>query len=102
VIARACASSLCHSAENATLAGSLDLSTMDAAYDALVVDAVSSIDGCGRRVVASDPDASLLMQKLTGTQPDRCGDAMPIGGALGQNQLDAIRTWIAQGATATP
>ena len=101
VISRACTSSLCHSAENAPLAGHLDLSTMGGAYAALV-DTASSIDGCGRRVVSSDPDASLLMQKLTGAQSDHCGDAMPIGGALGQNQVDAIRTWISQGATATP
>lgn len=54
------------------------------------------------RVVPGDPDASLLLGKLTGA-PDApvsgCGDRMPLGGnALAPAAVTAIRDWIAAGA----
>lgn len=77
----------------------LDLSEKDAAYAALVgVGAMGA--GCsmmGTRVVADDPEGSLLVQKLEGTAT--CGSAMPLGRTpLLPEQLVAIRAWIAAGA----
>jgi hypothetical protein len=49
------------------------------------------------RVVPGDPDASLLIQKLEGTQP--VGDRMPLFGPyLPQSTIDVIRQWIRNGA----
>lgn len=48
------------------------------------------------RVKASDPDNSLLMQKLRGNQT--CGAAMPPNGMLRPNELQLVHDWIAAGA----
>jgi hypothetical protein len=49
------------------------------------------------RVVPGDPNASLLIQKLEGTQT--VGDRMPqFGPYLPQTTIDVIRQWIASGA----
>jgi hypothetical protein len=49
------------------------------------------------RVVAGDPDNSLLVQKLENTQT--CGDPMPPTTALlSAEQIDLVRRWIARGA----
>jgi hypothetical protein len=48
------------------------------------------------RVKAGDPDNSLLVHKLEGTQT--CGTAMPPGGMLSAAQLSAVRAWIKAGA----
>lgn len=48
------------------------------------------------RVKANDPDNSLLMQKLRGSQT--CGAAMPPNGMLRPNELQLVRDWIAAGA----
>jgi hypothetical protein len=50
------------------------------------------------RVVPSNPDASLLYNKLRGDMPPPCGNRMPPGGALCSATLEAIRMWIASGA----
>jgi len=63
-------------------------------------------DGARRRVVAGDPDASLLIQKLEGNgTPDgaECGDRMPQGGPyLRDSTIAVFREWIAAGALRTP
>jgi len=47
-------------------------------------------------VVPGDPDASVLWKRITGSE---CGGRMPFGSPLLPGvQLDAIRTWIAEGA----
>ena len=57
--------------------------------------------GCSgeQRVVAGNVSASLLMQKLTNTQPAGCGSQMPKKGQfLATAQLDMVRSWICNGA----
>ncbi len=49
-------------------------------------------------VVPGKPDSSFLLVKLTGPGAGE-GDLMPYGNqALGSSEIDAIRTWIANGA----
>jgi hypothetical protein len=48
------------------------------------------------RVAPGMPDASLLLQKVSGMPP--CGEAMPPGGSLNETQVEQIRSWIARGA----
>ena len=49
-----------------------------------------------RRVIALDPDNSLIIQKLSGTPP--CGNPMPPGDMLTSAQVAEIRAWIVAGA----
>lgn len=56
----------------------------------------ASTNWSGQRVVAGDPDASILYRKLTGDSG--VGDRMPQGGALGAGDLETVRRWIAEGA----
>jgi hypothetical protein len=59
-------------------------------------------DAARTRVVAGNPDASLLIQKLEGDgSPDgaECGDRMPQGGPyLRQSTINVFREWITAGA----
>jgi hypothetical protein len=48
-------------------------------------------------VTPNDPARSYLYLKVTG-DPSIAGAPMPLGGLLAASQLDALRTWIAQGA----
>jgi len=49
------------------------------------------------RVIPFNPDGSLIVRKLEGTQP--VGDRMPQGGPyLPQSTIDVIRQWILNGA----
>lgn len=50
----------------------------------------------GLRVVAGEPDSSVLYLKLTGTAG--VGDRMPQGGSLGADDTEIVRLWIAEGA----
>ncbi|HET6610740.1 MAG TPA: hypothetical protein VFG83_02075 [Kofleriaceae bacterium] len=55
-------------------------------------------NGCTGKitVVAGDPSASYILEKLSGTQPTDCGVQMPDGKApLSAAQIDVISTWIA-------
>ena len=50
------------------------------------------------RVVACEPNASLLILKLTQDNPP-VGSRMPLGGdALPASEIELVRTWIAEGA----
>lgn len=50
-------------------------------------------------VVAGDPDASFVVDKLEGTMPASCGMQMPRGRTpLSAANLATIRTWISEGA----
>jgi predicted CxxxxCH...CXXCH cytochrome family protein len=80
----------CHGASASPLGG-LDLETDP--YAALVnVPAVSNSSLL--RVLPTDPDASLLVQKLEGT----AGLMMPPTGALPTDKIQLVRDWIADGA----
>ena len=50
------------------------------------------------RVAPGDPDASLLYQKLTGTQGPERGAQMPLGSQLDPAIIASVRAWIAAGA----
>jgi methionine-rich copper-binding protein CopC len=85
--------SVCHSGATAPQGLRLDA---DNSY-ALLVGIPSSEVPSLRRVLAGNPDASYLVQKLTGGAA--VGERMPFGGPyLPQSTIDVIRQWIANGA----
>jgi hypothetical protein len=94
-----CTSTTCHAA--GSLAGGLSLAAGQS-YDALVnVDPQNSAavaEGM-LRVKPNDPDLSFLVRKLTGELGPGEGSMMPLGGApLPEEEIEMIRTWIADGA----
>jgi outer membrane protein assembly factor BamB len=86
--------------------GNLTFMSKEQSYAALVgVKAMGmTITGAGKncseidilRVAPGDPDKSLMVQKLEGTQP--CGDSMPPGSKLTDAQLQQVRMWVKNGA----
>ncbi|HEU4619418.1 MAG TPA: hypothetical protein VFV10_15380 [Gammaproteobacteria bacterium] len=87
----------CHNGQGAALPGSMDLTSADASMVSLV-GAASVEQPTIPRVKAGDPDGSYLVQKLEGTAAT--GARMPFGGQpLDPTTIDAIRDWIANGAT---
>ncbi len=72
-------------------AAGLDLS-VESELESRLVGVASACDG-SPIVVAGDPDASLLVRKLEGTQT--CGDPMPIGMTLDDELVDCVASWIA-------
>jgi hypothetical protein len=104
IVAKGCAgSALCHAGE----VGHLQMKDAESTYKALVdVKAMGENvtpsmgpdckDSGLSRVVPSKPDESLLLLKLQGTQP--CGDPMPIGAKLSDEQISQVRAWIKDGA----
>ncbi|MEM1414574.1 MAG: hypothetical protein AAGH15_06730 [Myxococcota bacterium] len=101
IIQGSCAVSNCHGA-TATQANLL-LDTADNAHANLV--GVAAMGGpctedavARTRVVAGDPGASLLIEKVTQEEPE-CGNRMPlVGTMLTIDQQNAIRDWISRGA----
>ncbi len=98
--AKGCTQSICHG-ESAE--GGLDLRAM-ASHGRLVY-ASSSIDAGIYRVNPGDPETSVLYRKLqaklTGEDLGPLGQAMPQSGEpLTDDELEAIRLWIRNGATA--
>ena len=84
--------STCHA--GAVGAGQLKLDVDP--YAALV--GVESPTVAGKiRVVAGDPDASYIMEKLTSATPAD-GTQMPPGAPLDAERLELVRGWIADGA----
>ena len=81
------------------MAGGLDMSTADMAYENLVGH-VAATPACGTRIRAGEPDASLLVAKVEGTQDEHvCGHRMPaLGSTLSTGQIASIRQWITDGA----
>ena len=57
---------------------------------------VASTNWGGVRVAAGDPAASVLFRKISGDSG--VGDRMPQGGALGADDIEMVRRWIAEGA----
>ncbi len=89
-----CADAICHGGG----AGAMNFSTRDAAYASLV-GVTAQGTSCGTsgrvRVVPSDPDASLMYQKLLPTVP--CGSRMPAT-PLDDDDIERIADWIEAGA----
>ena len=93
-LGQSCSGFACH-AGGFFPAGGLDLGSRAAAYTALLAPAAGG--SCpGDRVLAGDPDGSILVQRLEGSG---CGTRMPQNGApLSAQTLQLIRAWIAAGA----
>lgn len=84
----------CHSAGGAL--GGLDLETDP--HTALV-DVTSAAYGVVL-VAPGDPDGSLLVRKLEGTQGASEGGEMPPGGGIDAASVALVRQWVADGASA--
>jgi hypothetical protein len=95
-IFRGCLTVACH--EGPTAVGTVDL-VADRAYAELRGRSARAGACAGQPlVVPGDPDASVLWKRLGGSE---CGGSMPLGSSLlPAADLDAIRTWLAQGAPA--
>lgn len=88
-----CANAYCH---GATGSGGFSVSTRQGAYASLVNAEGSANCGGEVRVVPGDPDASLLVQKITDPS---CGERMPKDNeALSPETVERIRAWISAGA----
>jgi hypothetical protein len=91
ILVRSCL--LCHGFDPSTREAALRLDTFDGAT------ADRGVDG-GPAIVPGDPDASLLIQRVTTADPF---DRMPAKGpALTEAEIDILRRWIAQGASYEP
>jgi hypothetical protein len=100
-----CAGPYCHVA---THRGGLNLTSASIAYSRLVnqragADERDPYSLCKEsgllRVAPGDPDASLLMHKLTRADDAVCGKPMPLDlKPLGTAEIARLRRWIAQGA----
>lgn len=88
IIGPSCAS--CHNA--ASPQGNLDLTTFDGWINA-------TSNGGNPFVVAGTPDDSELVWRVEGTNGV---SRMPVGGQLSASDIEAIRTWISQGALKDP
>jgi hypothetical protein len=87
----------CHSSP--THSSLLEMTSKAAAYINLVgVNAAGSACGSSglKRVVTGNVAASLLHQKVSGTQT--CGVSMPYGATLSLSDRDLVASWIAAGA----
>jgi hypothetical protein len=95
----------CHAS---TAAGQLKMSMKNDSFMALVgvkamgvnlvmTTAPACKDTTLMRVVAGDPNASLLYKKVSSATPD-CGGKMPPSGALAPEKVEQIRLWIMNGA----
>jgi hypothetical protein len=91
-----CLTSACHEGGNAP--GSFDL-LPERAYPELLSKHARAGACAGEPLVApGDPDASVLLKRVGGAE---CGASMPLGSdLLPAPAVDAIRAWIAQGASA--
>jgi hypothetical protein len=93
VIRPSCATTGCHI--GASSFNGLDLSSRDAAYEALITRDATA--GCGMRsyVSAGDPSASVLIDKLA--EVPSCGGRMPPSG-LSAETVAVITQWVMDGA----
>jgi mono/diheme cytochrome c family protein len=87
----------CHNGGSGTLPGSMNLSSANASFAALV-GVASEQQPMLERVEAGNPDESYLIRKLEGG-PSITGNQMPaFGTPLDQGTIDEIRLWITDGA----
>jgi len=93
VIDRSCNSQSCHGGSSPE--ADLDLSTPETAYDSLV-GVTATEEPEFTRVVAGDPDNSLVYMVLLG--PVGAIDQMPPGYELSVDEVEAVRQWIEDGA----
>jgi hypothetical protein len=101
VLAKNCTNATCHFSGSGSLLGALDMSSQPAAYMNLVNVKAAGIK-CGTsgltRVVPSDPNSSLMYEKVHDAVPP-CGAQMPYGlPALVADEQALIFDWINAGA----
>jgi hypothetical protein len=94
VLQTSCVFSTCHKS-GPSPAGEMTLER-DVAH-ANLVDVPSPVVAGKIRVVAGDPDASYLMEKLTASMP-AAGDPMPPDAPLEAERIELVRAWIEAGA----
>ena len=91
-----CRNEACH---GSGLAG-VNFATKDAAYETLLNKPANPNFECAKlgkqRLVAGEPDESLLYLKLDINSP--CGQQMPPGGLLSDEKRERVRQWIMNGA----
>lgn len=88
----------CHSGGGGSLPASMDLTSTEASYAALVGVASEQVPAL-QRVEAGNADDSYLIHKVEGTQS--VGSQMPVGGSfLSESTIAMIREWIDAGAPA--
>lgn len=101
IIANRCAP--CHTTPTGigVVNGHLDMTSASTAYSNLVGTPAAGIacGGQGTRVVAGEPDSSIMYLKVSLDDPSPCGLKMPAaGGPLTQDQANMIESWIKAGA----
>lgn len=94
VLQTSCVFSTCHKS-GPSPAGEMTLER-DVAH-ANLVDVPSPVVAGKIRVVAGDPDASYVMEKLTAPMP-ASGDVMPPDAPLEAERIELVRAWIEAGA----
>jgi hypothetical protein len=91
-----CAVSGCHGSSNPS-GGLGNLTNENSGYTELLnEDVFCGGSSYGSRVVPGSPDSSFLVAKIEGFYD--CGSPMPLVGSLAPEDLDAIRSWILDGA----
>jgi len=92
ILAETCGTAGCHDASPQAQAG-LDL--VSANVESRVVDVNAVGIGCESDilVVAGDPDASYLLDKVLG-MPGICGLPMPFVGVIAESDVQVLRQWI--------
>ena len=89
----------CHTEMAVSAGGAGGLVLEGAGIHEALVDVQSEWAPLLDRVTPGDPDNSFLMVKILGLQGFGEGDAMPpLGGLLGDDEVDLIRQWILDGA----
>ena len=93
----------CHTTATGSgvVSGKLDMTTQAAAYTNLVGTAAAgeACNGMGTRVIAGDPDTSIMYLKASDDDPAPCGGKMPLGSkGLDADSSDEIKAWITAGA----
>ena len=94
--AAGCAVSGCHGSSNPS-GGLGNLTNENTGYNELLnEDVFCGGSSYGSRVVPGAPDSSFLVAKIEGFYD--CGSPMPLVGSLSPDDIDAIRSWILDGA----
>jgi hypothetical protein len=90
VFAKACNGAGCHS----DIAPGAELDLFASGLEQRLVAAASSNCDGWLRVDPGAPESSLLVRKLVDDEPP-CGERMPPGVALSEDELDCVRAWVA-------
>jgi hypothetical protein len=91
-----CAASGCHGSSSPS-GGLGSITNENTGYNELLNEDVACVGSFYQnRVVPFEPDESFLLAKLRGLQD--CGSRMPLVGSLSQDDIQAIRSWIVDGA----